>query len=831
MTVKLKNNVVGYLATQISTTDTGLALNSGNGANFPTLGFGEYFYATLVSAGGTIEIVKVTARSGDALTVLRAQEGTTAAGFASGSRVELRVTAQSVLDAITDATAATVLVNPYGQQFTCTEGQTAFTLTTNPGSLYNLDVSLNGSTLVAGTDYTWVGTTLTLEDGAHAGDILFARYTAATSVASIANGSVTDASVATGSVLASLIAAGPGAPYAHTYTATAGQTAFTLTKNPGSINNIQVVVDGAQLTPGIDFTWSGVTVTMTAPLFAGNHVLIRYSSSDAVATVPTGGVSDASIATGSILYDSVLAVNVKHFGATGNGSTDDTAAIQAAINSLPLAPSSPYSPKGTAQGGTIYFPRGRYKVSSKLTLRRGINVRGESHEASQVLSFVNADSVFQYTDIGGYLQDEIGFSNLSIWQDASVVASAGAAIDLIDGAYTPDSIQVRISNVLVEGTYDGIRIAAGVGCSVSDCNVSRCVRYGIHLAQITTSNTSTTLQNCYTHLNGSHGVFVQSASYVSVIGCASDSNTGYGYAFQSANGFGVYASGAEQNTVGGGYFKDTLSGFVQLHVVGQAGSVHGITMDNANGLTLANCDFLSDAGTTGYAVNFVTPTHVLVLGPSYTGGWATNKFSSANYGFTLNGAAYIKGGDTAIWTFGQAAAKDTTAQIACVGNTESTVSIGLKAGVTFTAANPTRNSASQAQAITANTAVIYPLVIGQYIPDVGRGTASTINRLAGQYIVQQTQGGVANANLMIDAGSGTVPAGTWSIYNDSLRENLFKGPIRWDTSGPLDTFGANSPEGVVTAPVGSTYRRTNGGAGTSFYVKESGTGNTGWVGK
>lgn len=43
--------------------------------------------------------------------------------------------------------------------------------------------------------------------------------------------------------------------------------------------------------------------------------------------------------------------------------------------------------------------------------------------------------------------------------------------------------------------------------------------------------------------------------------------------------------------------------------------------------------------------------------------------------------------------------------------------------------------------------------------------------------------------------------------------------------------GTGSPEGVVTAPVGSTYHRSDGGAGTSFYVKESGAGNTGWVAK
>lgn len=43
--------------------------------------------------------------------------------------------------------------------------------------------------------------------------------------------------------------------------------------------------------------------------------------------------------------------------------------------------------------------------------------------------------------------------------------------------------------------------------------------------------------------------------------------------------------------------------------------------------------------------------------------------------------------------------------------------------------------------------------------------------------------------------------------------------------------GVNSPEGVVTAPIGSLYMRQNGGAGTSLYVKETGTGNTGWTAK
>lgn len=44
--------------------------------------------------------------------------------------------------------------------------------------------------------------------------------------------------------------------------------------------------------------------------------------------------------------------------------------------------------------------------------------------------------------------------------------------------------------------------------------------------------------------------------------------------------------------------------------------------------------------------------------------------------------------------------------------------------------------------------------------------------------------------------------------------------------------GAGTPEGNVVGKVGQLYSRTDGGAGTSLYVKESGENtNTGWVAK
>lgn len=94
MTVILKNNAVSTLATPISASDTGIVVASG--AQFPALAGGDYFYATLVSPAGTTEIVKVTARVGNSMTVVRAQDGSSAASFTAGSLVEMRVNAASI---------------------------------------------------------------------------------------------------------------------------------------------------------------------------------------------------------------------------------------------------------------------------------------------------------------------------------------------------------------------------------------------------------------------------------------------------------------------------------------------------------------------------------------------------------------------------------------------------------------------------------------------------------------------------------------------------------------------------------------------------------------
>lgn len=146
MPIKLANNASGTLATAVSASDTGVALTTGDGAEFPVLTAGDYFYATVTSSQGTQEIVKVTARSGDSITVVRAQEGTLAAGFAAGARFELRVTAQSVLDAIQDSEKDTTITTATG-----TGSQVAFSVVNGFTAIYINGVYQNRNTYTVTT--------------------------------------------------------------------------------------------------------------------------------------------------------------------------------------------------------------------------------------------------------------------------------------------------------------------------------------------------------------------------------------------------------------------------------------------------------------------------------------------------------------------------------------------------------------------------------------------------------------------------------------------------------------------------------------------------------
>lgn len=122
------NNASTVLASGITNSATSLTVQTGNGSKFPNPTGSDYFMCTLQGISGTpVEIVKVTARSTDTFTIVRAQEGTTASAFNANDIVELRVTAGEM-------TGLAITANPLSQFASTTSAQLASVLSDETGT-------------------------------------------------------------------------------------------------------------------------------------------------------------------------------------------------------------------------------------------------------------------------------------------------------------------------------------------------------------------------------------------------------------------------------------------------------------------------------------------------------------------------------------------------------------------------------------------------------------------------------------------------------------------------------------------------------------------------
>jgi len=65
--------------------------------------------------------------------------------------------------------------------------------------------------------------------------------------------------------------------------------------------------------------------------------------------------------------------NVREFGATGDGATDDTKSVLSAVGRA-----------AQEGGGTVYFPSGRYKLSTTIDIPRKITLKGEQESRTSI---------------------------------------------------------------------------------------------------------------------------------------------------------------------------------------------------------------------------------------------------------------------------------------------------------------------------------------------------------------------------------------------------------------------------------------------------------------
>lgn len=152
-------------------------------------------------------------------------------------------------------------------------------------------------------------------------------------------------------------------------------------------------------------------------------------------------------------------VSVTDFGAVGNGVADDTAEIQAAINSL------------AASGGNVFVPRGTYVVSAPITVPTKVSVIGEGLGEtffSATTAFTNLQAVF-YANDADYSQ----FVGFSILGNTNGTLGAGS------GIHVRSAQGVLIDRVYVSNTTQaGIRLEEVNTVTVDGCWLESCGRTG-----------------------------------------------------------------------------------------------------------------------------------------------------------------------------------------------------------------------------------------------------------------------------------------------------------------------------------------------------------------
>jgi len=195
MPVLFSNNASATLASSISTSSTSITVSTGQGALFPAITAGTFFYATLTDSSNNLEIIKVTARTADIMTVTRAQEGTTARAYAAADKIELRITAavmnnlvqldgaQTITGVKTFSTAPTfstaLAVASGGTGVTTSTGTGSVVLSTSPtlSSPILVTPALGTPTALVGTNITGTAAGLTAGTATNAVNLTTANFT------------------------------------------------------------------------------------------------------------------------------------------------------------------------------------------------------------------------------------------------------------------------------------------------------------------------------------------------------------------------------------------------------------------------------------------------------------------------------------------------------------------------------------------------------------------------------------------------------------------------------------------------------------------------------
>ena len=307
-------------------------------------------------------------------------------------------------------------------------------------------------------------------------------------------------------------------------------------------------------------------------------------------------------------YQTKLFFNVKDYGALGNNSSDDTAAIQSAIDAANIS------------GGIVFVPEGIYLISSPLTIYSNIEIMGTGAGSSEIRTNVYGIGATwngggtQYMIDGGVGNDiwyfilrDISFRGAGI--DAT--NTSGFRVDASNNA-----LNLLFENVLLyDIAGDGYRITLPVSSCWKNC---RTQDVGGNAWRVSTAVGCSWL-SCYANGAIYCGYLIQSSTSCSFNACSCDSCS-YAYNFSACNSISVIGCGCETVTYRAALMPDTPG------IAYNIASCNSITLENVYCREFVNQG--TDVDNSKRFINIDASTNILLsgakfwytsVGPNYSG--------------------------------------------------------------------------------------------------------------------------------------------------------------------------------------------------------------------
>ena len=584
--IKFTNNARTLLSTSSLANDA-TSVSVDDGSVFPSLSSGNYFYATLERASDSTirEIVKVTARSGNDLTIVRAQDNTSATTFSADDIIELRLTAKAIED-IRDAVSPTLTqeqVEDYvGGMLDGTETFIDVSYDDTDGNI-DFVVPVKDEDNMASDSATHLATQQSIK-------------------------AYVDDQVGTNSITT------------YKYTATAGQTTFSGNDDASNslsytVGNLLVILNGATLINGTDYTASnGTSVVLTDAATVDDELIIYAfaaftASTQALTLFKYSATAGQTTFTGSDSASQTLAYTAGMIIVTLNGVVLDTSDYTASNGTSVVLDSAA---SASDELNIIAFTA--FNSASVTTASADFSIGDDlSFTSDGAIINMGADSDVTIThvhDTGIKLNSTLHLekSDATAYDatDSDGQVSVGPTIYLENPANANDTVGGQIVFGM-RSTEAQARIGATGGTSPSlvfgTADAQRMEINSAGEVGIGTSAAADSTLKVYNNETGHNVIYVQqdnASSGSHVINLGND-GTGYGFYNVNNNGSGIYSQGGRGAA---GYFRQTGSVSANYGVYGQADSNYGIygrTTSGSHGGLIAYDDTAACYGIIGYS--------------------------------------------------------------------------------------------------------------------------------------------------------------------------------------------------------------------------------------